>query len=346
METNLRTGDASLPHDAEVSGCRRGAELGWKSRVFAMGCVLSALFLLVGAGSGWAEEEAVPRAVESLNFTGLAELWFLQADLPLGQGTATGKLGLAGGRATAPLGDRFGIRLALGGGMLTDSLSLVSMGSDFFIREPDRGYVQLGYRWNGNWSTERTDTQIADIKGSVHQLLYSVGFFKGDFDFELGVEYQRFAPEVRVTTVSTGAREEFSSSSNGFRLLGGSTWYAADSFALGFGVEWSREEIPGFDNGVSSQPSTHREQFQARFGADWQPPVASPGVGATVGLSVGLGYYMVPAFTSTVTPIPGPGFETEITVDDVYSFSYDIRLGVTVYFPGTSSLKERARSYQ
>jgi len=30
----------------------------------------------------------------------------------------------------------------------------------------------------------------------------------------------------------------------------------------------------------------------------------------------------------------------------VHSFAYDIRLGVTLYFPGTSSLKERARHYQ
>ena len=59
-------------------------------------------------------------------------------------------------------------------------------------------------------------------------------------------------------------------------------------------MEWRRTEIPGFDNGVSSKPSGHRDRFQARFGADWKPPVASPGLGATVGLSVGLGYYTVP----------------------------------------------------
>lgn len=163
---------------------------------------------------------------------------------------------------------------------------------------------------------------------------------------QFGIEYLRLSGEVTVTTLSTGNEESFSSFNNGFRLLGGSTWYAADALAFGFDVEWGRTEIPGFDNGVSSLPSAHRDRFQARFGADWQPPVASPGVGATVGLSLGLGYYTVPVFTSTTIPTPGPGFDTETTVNDVYSFSYDIRLGVTVYFPGTSSLKERARRYQ
>ena len=103
MKTTLRIGDSEVPQDAEFSGSRPGAGLGWKSRVFAGGCALSALFLLVGAG--WADEEEVPRAVESLNFTGLAELRFSQADLALGRGTAMAKLGLAGGRVTAPLGD-------------------------------------------------------------------------------------------------------------------------------------------------------------------------------------------------------------------------------------------------
>ncbi len=348
MKMTLQIGDTAVPRDAGVSGSRSGAGLGWKSRAIAGGCALSALFLLAGSGSGWADEEAVPRAVESLNFTGLAELRVLQVDLPLGQGTATGKLGLAGGRVTAPLGDRFGIRLALGGGMLTSSgaslqpgsRSLVNAGGDIFIRDPDRGYVQLGYRWNGDWRVDRTDTQIADSEGSLHQLLYSLGFFKGDFDFELGVGYERFAPELTVTTVSTGAREEFSFSRNGFRLLGGSTWYAADSLALGFGVEWGRKEIPGFDNGVSSSPALHEDEFQARFGADWQPPVASLRAGTTVGLSVGLGYYT--AGFREVTVGAGP----TTTVEIIREFAYDVRLGVTVYFPGAHSLKERARSYQ
>ena len=34
------------------------------------------------------------------------------------------------------------------------------------------------------------------------------------------------------------------------------------------------------------------------------------------------------------------------TLENLYDFEYDIRLRVTLYFPGASSLKERARRYQ
>ena len=357
MAKTLGIDDAVAPQDRRISGPRPGAGLGWQSRVFAAGWALGALLLLAGAGPARADSEAAPRAVESLNFTGLAELQVTRADQPLSSDTETGREALIGGWLTAPLGERFGVRLALDGGVASlpetpfsgnlPSRSLLNVGGDLFMRDPSKGYVQLGYRWNGAWWSGRDELQIGDVMVSGHRLRGSAGLFRGDFDLEFGIEYLRLTGEVTGTTLSTG--NDFSSAlptENGFLLLGGSTWYAADALALGFDVEWGRTEIPGFDNGVSSSPSAHRDRFQARFGADWQPPVASPGVGATVGLSLGLGYYTVPAFTSTITPTPGPGFETETTVNDVYSFYYDIRLGVTVYFPGTSSLKERARSYR
>ncbi len=348
MGKTLGIDDVAASQDRRISGPRLGAGLGWKSRVFAAGWALGALLLLAGAGPARADSEAAPRAVESLNFTGLAELQVTRADQPLSPDTGTGREALIGGWLTAPLGERFGIRLALDGGVASlptdfsgslSSRSLLNVGGDLFMRDPSKGYVQLGYRWNGAWWSGRDELQIGDLMVSGHRLRGSAGLFRGDFDLEFGIEYLRLTGEVTGTTLSTGNDFSFAlPTDNGFRLLGGSTWYAADALALGFDVEWGRTEH-GFD-------PFHQDRFQARFGADWQPPVASPGVGATVGLSVGLGYYTVPVVTSTVIPIPGPVFETETTVNDVYSFSYDIRLGVTVYFPGTSSLKERARSYR
>ena len=347
MAKALGIDHAAASHDWRISGPRPGTGLGWKSRVFAAGWALGALLLLSGAGPARADSEAAPRAVESLNFTGLAELQVTREDRPLDFDTGTGREALIGGWLTAPLGERFGVRLALDGGIeavSSDGIvghisrSLLNAGGDLFMRDPSKGYVQLGYRWSGAWWSGRDDFQLANFMESDHRVRGSAGLFRGDFDLEFGIEYLRLSGEVTVTTLSTGNEESFSSFNNGFRLLGGSTWYAADALALGFDVEWGRTEH-GFD-------PFHQDRFQARFGADWQPPVASPGVGATVGLSVGLGYYTVPVVTSTIIPTPGPGFDTETTVNDVYSFSYDIRLGVTVYFPGTSSLKERARRYQ
>ena len=98
-------------------------------------------------------------------------------------------------------------------------------------------------------------------------------------------------------------------------------------------MEWGRTETPDYF------PDSHLERFQARLGADWQPPVASLRAGATGGLSAGLGYYTTPAVTTT-------GLGSSSTLENLYDFEYDIRLGVTLYFPGTSSLKERARHYQ
>ncbi len=67
--------------------------------------------------------------------------------------TATEREALIGGWVTAPVGERFGIRLALDGGIegISDDLfggspsrSLLNAGGDIFIRDPNKGYVQLG----------------------------------------------------------------------------------------------------------------------------------------------------------------------------------------------------------
>ena len=98
-------------------------------------------------------------------------------------------------------------------------------------------------------------------------------------------------------------------------------------------MEWGRTETPEFF------PDAHLERFQARLCADWQPPVASLRAGATVGLSAGLGYFTTPAVTTT-------GLGSSSTLENLYDFEYDIRLRVTLYFPGAFSLKERARHYR
>ena len=41
-----------------------------------------------------------------------------------------------------------------------------------------------------------------------------------------------------------------------------------------------------------------------------------------------------------------PKADIPSTLENLYEFEYDIRLGVTLYFPGASPLKERARRYQ
>jgi len=309
---------------------------------------------------GWAhapkaETPGAPsRAVESLNFTGLAQFEFDEADWPTGQDTTTQNEVLIGGWVTAPLGEDAGIRLALDGGTASrsepagppsgashSSLWLFNAGGDVFLRDASKGYVQLGYRWNRAWGGSRRDADfVSDVVLSFHRVRYEVGLFHGDYDFEFGVEYLRQTGESTLTTLSTGnAQTDQIPSENGYRLLGGSTWYASDALALGFDLDWGRTgtEISGYSSDL------HRDQFQARLGADWQPPVASLRAGATVGLSLGLGYNTTPVATTTVTPPPGG---TVTTHRDVYSFAYDVRLGVTLYFPGTSSLKERARRYQ
>ena len=101
-----------------------------------------------------------PRAVESLNFTGLAQFEFSEEDWPTGPDTMTENQVRIGGWLTAPLGDSGGIRLALDGGTASRSLPglpsgtghssvwLSNVGGDVFLRDPNKGYVQLGYRWN------------------------------------------------------------------------------------------------------------------------------------------------------------------------------------------------------
>ena len=297
------------------------------------------------------------RAVERLNFTGLAQFEFNEEDWWAGPDTVTENEVRIGGWVTAPLGDSGGIRLALDGGTASrshpgpsgtnhSSVWLSNLGGDVFLRDPNKGYVQLGYRWNRAWGEGfRDDNFVSDVVTSVHRIRYEVGLFHGDYDFEFGVEYLRLTSESTVTTLSTGnAQTDRLPSNNGYRLLGGSTWYASDAVALGLDLEWGREKA-GRDS--DPFPDAHFEQFQARLGADWQPPVASPRVGATIGLSVGLGYQTVPVVTSTVTSPPGGApFQTELTLTNPYLFSYDVRVGVTLYFPGTSSLKERARQYR
>ena len=200
--------------------------------------------------------------------------------------------------------------------------------------------MQLGYRWTeASWRRQEgawvEDNELAD-----HQLRYSVGLFHGDFDLEFGVEYLRRSGRSRVTNLSIGFDENFRASSNGFHVLGGSTWYVADAVALGFGAGWSRMEthVP--------YPDAHIDRFEARLGVDWQPPVASPRVGTTIGLSTGLGYYTSPFQIVSSENTGGEIIINSITNGEFVNFYYDIRLAVTLYFPGTSSLKERARHYE
>ncbi len=324
--------------------------------VIAMRIASAALPCLALAGLiGWthapkADTPSAPSpAVESLNFTGLAEISFGETDVPRSQETSTGNRALIGGWVTAPLGDQFGIRLALNGGLEVGSpadvgsnysIPLLNAGGDIFIRDPSKGYVQLGYRWTEASWRRQEGAWVEDNKLSDHQLRYSVGLFHGDFDLEFGVEYLRRSGRSRVTNLSIGFDENFRASSNGFHVLGGSTWYVADAVALGFGAGWSRMEthVP--------YPDAHIDRFEARLGVDWQPPVASPRVGTTIGLSTGLGYYTSPFQIVSSENTGGEIIINSITNGEFVNFYYDIRLAVTLYFPGTSSLKERARHYE
>ena len=93
--------------------------------------------------------------------------------------------------------------------------------------------------------------------------------------------------------------------------------------------------------------NAHLERFRARLSAYRQPPFASLVSGATVGLSVDLGHDTKPARNGSLILPPGSYVSpTENTLKNAYSFSYGFRLGVTVYFPGTSSRKERARQHE
>ena len=172
-----------------------------------------------------------------------------------------------------------------------------------------------------------------------------MGLFHGDYDLEFGVEYLRFTGEGTVTSLPTGDSQSSSyPPRNGFRLWGESNWYAANSLSLSFDVEWGRRRA---ESPPDDSLNAHLDRFRAQLSAYWQPPFASLVSGATLGLSVGLGYDTKPVIKSTTTLPPGSDVrQTETTLNNVYSFSYGIRLGVTVYFPGTSSLKERARQYQ
>ena len=216
------------------------------------------------------------------------------------------------------------------------------------MRDPNKGYLQLGYRWNGVWWNERDEFEIADFTLSSHQLRGSAGLFRGDFDLDFGIEYLGHTRELNLTTLATGDDSSFDFPvNNAFGLLAGSTWYATDSLALGLDMEWNREYYPSLV--FSPGTARHQGRFRARIGTEWQPPVADPRVGATVGLSAGVGYNTYAVVISVLDLGGGrAGFDAKIssTVNNVYSFAYDIRLAVTLYFPGTSSLKERARQYQ
>ncbi|MEE3326354.1 MAG: hypothetical protein VX252_03405 [Myxococcota bacterium] len=313
-----------------------------------------ALVVLIGwAPAPKAETSSVSSpAVKGLNFTGFAQFQLTRENQPLGLDTSTWKEGLFGGWVTVPVGNRFGIRLALDGGIDAvspdkgrSSLSLLNTGGDLFLRNPSKGYVQLGYRWKAAWWEGQIESQTVDSSASEHRLRYEMGLFLGDYELEFGVEYLRFSGEGTVTDLPTGNSQSSSSSArNGFQLLGGSNWYAANSLSLSFGVEWGRRRAE-----ISPDDSLHAhiDRFRTWLGAYWQPPFASLMAGATLGLSVGLGYDTKPVIESTMTLPPGSDvWQTENTLNNVYSFSYSIRLGVTVYFPGTSSLKERARQHQ
>ncbi|MAI24641.1 MAG: hypothetical protein CMN75_01295 [Spirochaeta sp.] len=327
---------------------RKSLQIGWSTLV----CL--ALFVRVGwAGAPKAETASVPsRAVQAVNFTAFAQFRLARENRPLGLDTETWKEGLFGGWVTIPLGNHFGIRLALDGGIDAvspekgrRSFSLLNTGGDLFIRNPSKGYVQLGYRWNGSWWNSQGESQTSDFASSEHQLSYEMGLFLGDYDLDFGIEYLRVSGEGTATLLPNGGfQNSYSLPSNGFRLWGESHWYAANSLSLSFDAEWGRR-------GVAISPddslNAHLERFRARLSAYWQPPFASLVSGATVGLSVGLGYDTKPAVHGSMILPPGSDVSpTENTLKNAYSFTYGFRLGVTVYFPGTSSLKERARQHQ
>ena len=203
---------------------------------------------------------APSRAVESLNFTGLAQFEFSEADEWTGGGTSTENTLRIGGWVTAPLGEAAGVRLALDGGALARSFAVVggshssgnllNTGGDIFLRDRERGYVQLGYRWNRAWWDGFRDAALtSDVVSSVHRIRYGVGLFHGDYDFEFGAEYLRLTGELTLTNRATGlAQTDPLPSNNGYRLQGGSTWYASDALALGLDLEWGRiiERVDGY----------------------------------------------------------------------------------------------------
>lgn len=236
----------------------------------------------------------------------------------------------------APVGERFGFRLALGGQVdryvIEDADSIVvdrghlgelDLASSFFWRAPDRGSLGLAYEVFFGFAPDADETWVEN------ELAIDGALFLGDFDLAARLGYEFGRPTYLVYSSSVGP-DPFTAELrlNGVALAGGSTWYAADglSMALGGGFEYRNEAWP---DGVWFADATKLTEGRLEMTARWLPPVAARRWILLEGRLV---------WARVISGYSGDPFARR-------SNRYEVGAVLRFVFPGVPSLKMLAREY-
>ncbi|NQZ95696.1 MAG: hypothetical protein HRU01_04240 [Myxococcales bacterium] len=191
-----------------------------------------------------------------------------------------------GGGVTVPLGNSFGGHAFLIGGKAYSQLEYtelganqianfdfgkVEVGSTAFWRDPDRGFLELGYSY----------FNILDVSHR-HSLLSAAGLYVNSIDFTIGFQYGS------DSTTSADPRRE----RNLYALYGAATWYFSNHVAVRAGLGWEKSSTPSISEAESESIDGGAEIL-------WQPtlgPQRHRYLTLNLALGGGRTEYQIPGF--------------------------------------------------
>lgn len=223
-----------------------------------------------------ASGEAGAQAVRAPN--GTLAYGFVYQDREDGQETQA-HVGTVQG--VVPLGQPLGVAasLAFGGGDVDgDDLELLAVAADLFWRDPERGYLGVGYSFAREERDGNSFLFEVEQKGTTHRPTLRGGVFLGDFDMFAGASYGFRKVETRYAGFSGEDVNE-----QEYTLVAGAGWYPLDSLRLTVGATWAHV----IDSDVAFSDFDARE-LDGHLGVEWQLPIGERrlvrlGAGASYG---------------------------------------------------------------
>ncbi len=190
----------------------------------------------------------------------------------------------------------------------------VRTGGSLFIRDPEIGYVGVGYDFD--WS----DAPSVDVRSDIHSASIAAGLYipdlaLGPVDWSLTFGYGRERLEVSVPGTPTSHDH-----ANSFRATGSIGWYWGDTMQLEGGVRW-RKRLPDLYETTSV--------LSGIVALSWLlPPGDRRHVTATIFGIIG----------SEATEVSSP-------FTDLDQQTFDVGFQLTFSYPGAGSLLELYREY-
>jgi hypothetical protein len=220
-----------------------------------------------------ASDEAGAQAVRAPN--GTLAYGFVYQDREDGPETEA-HVGTAQG--VVPLGQPLGaaVSVAYGGGDVDgDDLDLLAVAADLFWRDPERGYLGVGYSFAREVQEMDSFGFEYEIEGRTHRPTLQGGVFLGDFDVFAGGSYGFRKLEIGPGDLDADEQE--------YALGAGAGWYPLDSLRLTVGVTWAHV----IDSDLAFLDVDSRE-LEGNLGVEWQLPLGERrlvrlGAGATYG---------------------------------------------------------------